>query len=88
MDWLNVLASVATILPAFVVVIGYRLYIFERRRNELDLVAYPKGLNGAVKTDKRQCFVLHLPARLGLTEDKNAQIIFYDAHINRVMRTA
>ena len=79
---LATVANIAAILTALVAGFGYGAYRFDRYRKRRKLEAYLKA-EMARGTDKGQRSLLHLMARLGMTEAELLQASFQSAHIDR-----
>ena len=85
-DWLGFLANIAAIVTALVALIGSAWYIVERGGKRRRLEEYLKAERDAGK-DKGQRSILHLVARVGLTEQEIMQASFRSKHIERVLTT-
>lgn len=85
-DWLGFIANIAAIVTALVAFAGSAWYIVERGVKRRRLEAYLKAERDAGK-DKGQRSVLHLVARVGLTEQEILQASFRSKHIGRVLTT-
>ncbi len=85
-NWLGLLANIAAIVTAVVAFAGSAWYVVERRAKRLRLESYLKAERDAGK-DKGQRSMLHLVARVGLTEQEVLQASFRSRHIARVLTT-
>jgi len=85
-DWLGLVANFAAIVTAFVALAGSGWYLVERGNKKRRLEAYLKAERDAGK-DKGQRSILHLIARVGLTEQEILQASFRSKHIGRVLTT-
>ncbi len=85
-DWLGFLANIAAILTALVAVVGSIWFVLERSAKQRRLEAYLKAERDAGE-DKGQRSILHLVARVGLTEQEIMQASFRSKHIGRVLTT-
>ena len=97
MDWLGPFANLAAILTAAVAVFGYGAYLLDRYRKRRRLERYLRserqnaearekdetGGEGTRKKDTGQRSLLHLMARLGMTEAELLQASFRSSHIKR-----
>jgi hypothetical protein len=77
--------SIATILTALVAVIGYGLYLWDKRAKRVRLEEYLRKLKEKPdgSTDKGQRTVLHLVARVGMTEADVVDATFRSKHLKR-----
>lgn len=82
MTFLAVAANIAAIFTALVAAGAYGRYLLDRRRKRQDLEAYLKRERDA-ENDKGQRSLLHLMARLGLTEAELLQASFRSRLIER-----
>ncbi|MBT4906419.1 MAG: hypothetical protein HOK98_07480 [Rhodospirillaceae bacterium] len=85
-DWLGLIANIAAIVTALVAFAGSLWYVVERGTKRRRLEAYLKAERDA-EGDKGQRSVLHLVARVGLTEQEILQASFRSKHIGRVLTT-
>lgn len=83
-DWLSLVANVAAILTAAVALAGSLWYVIERGAKRRRLEAYLKAERDKGQ-DKGQRSILHLTARVGLTEPEILQASFRSKHIARVL---
>ncbi|MBT3808809.1 MAG: hypothetical protein HOL07_11775 [Rhodospirillaceae bacterium] len=85
-DCLGLVANFAAIATAFVALVGSGWYVVERCKKKHRLEAYLKAERDK-GADKGQRSVLHLIARVGLTEQEILQVSFRSKHIGRVLTT-
>ena len=85
-DWLGLVANIAAIVTALVAFAGSAWFVMERSAKRRRLEAYLKDARDAGK-DKGQRSILHLIARVGLTEQEILQASFRSKHIGRVLTT-
>ena len=85
-NWLGLLANIAAIVTPLVAFAGSLWYLIERRGKRLRLEAYLKAERDKGK-DKGQRSMLHLVARVGLTEKEILQASFRSRHIDRGLTT-
>jgi hypothetical protein len=85
-DWLGLVANIAAILTALVAVVGSAWFVMERGAKRRRLEAYLKAERDKGQ-DKGQRSILHLIARVGLTEQEILQASFRSRHIGRVLTT-
>tara|TARA_R110002110_G_scaffold284987_2_gene499318 strand:- start:74249 stop:74569 length:321 start_codon:yes stop_codon:yes gene_type:complete len=85
-DWLGLVANFAAIVTALVAFAGAAWFMMERGAKRRQLEAYLKAERDAGK-DKGQRSILHLIARVGLTEQEILQVSFRSKHIGRVLTT-
>ena len=85
-NWLGLLANIAAIVTAVVAFAGSAWYVVERCAKRLRLESYLKAERDAGKY-KGQRSMLHLVARVGLTEQEVLQASFRSRHIARVLTT-
>lgn len=85
-DWLGLVANIAAILTALVAVVASAWFVMGRGPKRRRLEAYLKAErdNGQ---GKGQRSILHLIARVGLTEPEILQASFRSRHIGRVLTT-
>ena len=86
MDVLGLVANIAAILTALVAFAGSAWYVAERRSKRHKLEAYLKAERDKGE-DKGRRSVLHLVARVGLTEQEILQASFRSRHIARILTT-
>ena len=67
LTWLEIMAHWAAILTAFVAVVAYGKYLIERSRKRRALETFLKAEKASAK-DKGQRSLMHLAARLSMTE--------------------
>jgi hypothetical protein len=82
MNWLQPVANLASILTAVVAALAYGRYLIDRRRKRQKLEAYLEA-EKAAERDRGQRSILHLIARLGLTEAELLDASFRSKHIIR-----
>ncbi|MGB0572683.1 MAG: hypothetical protein ACPGQM_11585 [Alphaproteobacteria bacterium] len=85
-DWLGFIANIAAIVTALVAFAGSAWYVIERAGKRRRLEAHLKAERDTGK-DKGQRSILHLVARVGLTEQEIMQASFRSKHIGRVLTT-
>lgn len=85
-DWLGLVANFAAIATALVAVAGSAWFVMERGAKRRRLEAYLKAERDKGQ-DKGQRSILHLVARVGLTEPEILQASFRSKHIGRVLTT-
>ncbi|MEP4379520.1 MAG: hypothetical protein ABJ215_11275 [Alphaproteobacteria bacterium] len=85
-DWLGFIANIAAIVTALVAFAGSAWYIAERGSKRRRLEDYLKAERDA-KKGRGQRSILHLVARVGLTEQEILQASFRSKHIERVLTT-
>jgi len=85
-DWLGLVANIAAIVTALVALAGSGWYVIERGAKRRRLEAYLKAQRDA-GNNKGQRSILHLIARVGLTEQEILQASFRSKHIGRVLTT-
>ncbi|MGB0626399.1 MAG: hypothetical protein ACPGQ5_07530 [Alphaproteobacteria bacterium] len=85
-NWLGLLANIAAIVTALVAFAGSAWYVVERRAKRRRLEGYLKAERDA-GNDKGQRYMLHLVARVGLSEQEILQASFRSRHIGRVLTT-
>lgn len=81
---MSVVAELSAILTAVVAVWGYGHYRLDQREKRIKLEAYLKGeRSGARGDEKGQRSLLHLMAKLGMTEAELLSASFVSKHIGR-----
>jgi hypothetical protein len=84
MEWLTVIADIGAILTAGVAVVGGGYLWRDRRGKQTKLENYLKAeKQNASRGDKGQRSILHLMARLGMTEGEVLQASFRSKCIER-----
>ena len=88
-DWLGFVANIAAIVTALVAFAGSAWFLIERGTKRRRLEDYLKTERDAGKDtdDKGQRSILHLVAKVGLTEPEILQASFRSKHIGRVLTT-
>lgn len=87
-DWLGLVANIAAIVTALVAFVGSTWFFVERGSKRRRLEAYLKAeRDEGDDDDKGQRSILHLIARVGLTEQEILQAGFRSKHIGRVLTT-
>ena len=83
-DTLEVVAQLAAIFTALVAVLAYGGYLLDRGRRRRELEDYLKRQKQAGR-DKGQRTLLHLIAKMGMTEAQIMDAAFRSPHIRRVV---
>ncbi len=83
---LSILGNLAAIATAVVAVVGYWLYRRDLRQKRRQLEAYLMDQKSdARRDDKGQRSILHLMARVGMTEAELLHASFKSRHVGRVI---
>lgn len=81
---LGIAAHWAAILTAVVAVWAYGRYVYDRREKRRRLENYLEAEKG-LEIDRGQRTVMHLVARLGMTESEIVDAAFRSRHVHRVV---
>lgn len=92
MNIINVIANIAAILTAIVALVGYGIYRWDRCAQRRKLETYLKAQKEnqslmLTDNDQGQRSLLHLMAKVGMTEGELIQASFRSNHIKRVVAT-
>ncbi len=82
MTWLGTIANIAAIITALVAAFGYGFYICDRFCKRRHLEKYLKS-EKEKEEDRGQRSLLHLMAKLGMTEAELLQASFRSKNIDR-----
>jgi hypothetical protein len=81
---LEIAAHWAAILTSVVAVWAYGRYVYDRREKRIRLEKYLEA-ETAAGTDQGQRTVMHLVARLGMTESEIVDAAFRSRHVSRAV---